>query len=471
MVPPEEGKVRFHDLDLPDPILHAIADLEFQYCSPIQGALLPDTINGSDATGQAQTGTGKTAAFLIAIFTRLTRNPLGGKRPNGTPRALILAPTRELALQIEADAKGLGKYIEISTLCVFGGMKYEQQKKALQTRRIDVIIATPGRLLDFKNQGILSLKSVEILVIDEADRMLDMGFMPDMRKIVYSTPHKDKRQTLFFSATVTPDVERLALQWTRKPVHVEIEPEKMAAETIHQRVYLVTQDEKFVVLWNLIKSKKLQRVIIFVNTREAARRVSERLYRYHIQSALLSGDLAQQKRIKVLERFRNGEIQALVATDVAARGIHIEDISHVVNYNMPQDPEHYIHRIGRTGRAGAEGTSISFACEEDSFYIPAIEALLGHSFEYDYPADSLLLPIPIEPRPLPRSQGSANRGKRKSKGGSNQRHRLRHNRSRSGQHKGGPPPKTGDTRRRRKRPPARNRNRSASQSGNQHAGS
>ncbi len=390
VVPEVEGMFRFHDLGLPIPIMHAISDLGFEYCTPVQAEILPKALSGSDVTGKAQTGTGKSAAFLINIYAHLLKKPIKGKRPQGAPRVLIMAPTRELVLQIEKDARGIGKYTRFRIQSILGGMQYDKQKQVLIKNPIDIMVATPGRLLDFQRQRILHLNKVEILVIDEADRMLDMGFIPDIRKIVHSTPHKNERQTMFFSATLKPEVERLAEQWTRKPVHVEIEPEHIAAESVRQLVYIVTADEKFALLMNLIVGQKLERVLVFVNRRDQTRRLSERLQRYKINCAILSGEVPQNKRIKTLENFRNGRVRVLVATDVAARGLHVEGISHVINFTLPTDPEDYVHRIGRTGRAGASGISVSFACEDDSFYIPAIEEYLGSSLVCEQPDEALL---------------------------------------------------------------------------------
>ena len=400
-VAPAEGKVRFHDMDLPGKIMHAIADLGFEYCTPIQAELLPKALKGSDTTGKAQTGTGKTAAFLINIYTQLLRKPLQGNRRPGVPRVLILAPTRELALQIEKDALDIGKHTDIKIQAVFGGLGYDKQKRALAEKIVDIIVATPGRLLDFQRQKLVRLYKVEILIIDEADRMLDMGFIPDVRKIVHSTPTKEKRQTMFYSATITKEVERLAEQWTRDPVHVEIEPEHVAAESVNQMVYTVTNDDKFPLLVNLILEQKLERVLVFTNRRDQTTRLADRLLRYGINCDVLSGDVPQNKRIRTLESFRNGGIRVLVATDVAARGLHVEGISHVINFTLPRDPEDYVHRIGRTGRAGATGISVSFACEEDSFYIPPIEEFMGEPLHCIQPDDKLLKLPPQDPLPTP----------------------------------------------------------------------
>ncbi|MGO9482572.1 MAG: DEAD/DEAH box helicase [Candidatus Kryptoniota bacterium] len=396
VVPPVEGKKRFIDFDLPVEVMHAISDLDFKYCTPIQAGILPKLLEGLDAAGRAQTGTGKTAAFLISIITFLLRNPL--KQPNHkAPRALILAPTRELVLQIKKDADGLSKYSGLQVAAVLGGIEYKQQKDILAAERIDIVVATPGRLLDFKRQGSIRLDKVEVLVIDEADRMLDMGFIPDVRQIIESTPPKTKRHTMLFSATLTPEVNRLASRWTREPSIVEIEPEQVVVKTIKQIFYLTTDLEKFKILYNLVAVRGLQRVMVFANRKDIARDLKDRLASHGINCALLSGDVEQGRRIKRLENFRSGQIKVLVATDVAARGIHVEGISHVVNFTLPENPEDYVHRIGRTGRAGASGISISFATETDSYSLPAIKKYLGEEIKSVYPEDDLLTPLP-EPK-------------------------------------------------------------------------
>ena len=401
------GKTRFHDLDLPDPVMHAIADLGFQYCTPIQAEILPSTLQGKDATGRAQTGTGKTAAFIITVISQMIQKPASSKRPTGTPRILVLAPTRELVLQIADEARALAKYTPFSVVNVFGGMDYEKQRKQLVSRKVDIVVATPGRLLDFKRRKDIDLGEVEVVIIDEADRMLDMGFIPDVRKIIYSTPHKSKRQTLLFSATLTPEVTRLTEQWTRSPVKVEIEPEQVAVDSVDQIVYIVTTDEKYALLYNIITHKNLERVIVFCNRKDETRRLAELLSRYQINCAILSGDVRQQTRIRTLDKFKAGKIRVLVATDVAGRGIHIEGMDHVINYTLPRDPEDYVHRIGRTGRAGSEGTSISFADEEDSFYIPAIEKLIGNDLPCIYPGEELLADLPPARKRDPSSSDKA----------------------------------------------------------------
>jgi ATP-dependent RNA helicase RhlB len=427
-VAPEEGKRRFHDFDLPDPIMHAIADLGFRYCTPIQSEILPSTLSGKDATGRAQTGTGKTAAFLITVFNHMMKHPRD-ERQTAAPRVLVLAPTRELVIQIAEEARALAKYTDFAIVNVFGGMDYEKQRRLLNGR-IDLVVATPGRLLDFQRQKDIQLKKVEILIIDEADRMLDMGFIPDVRRIVMSTPHKDRRQTLLFSATLTQEVSRLASQWTRDPVTVEIEPERVAVDTVEQLVYITTNEEKYALLYNIIIRKKLERVIVFCNRKDETRRLADLFTSHHIQCEILSGDVPQHKRIRTLESFKSGKIRILVATDVAGRGIHIDGMDHVINYTLPRDPEDYVHRIGRTGRAGAAGTSISFADEDDGFFIPAIEKLIGHELPCLQPEEEWLTPPP-PPKARPRRSAGDRRGGRDEEGAGGSEKTVRSRRRRS----------------------------------------
>jgi ATP-dependent RNA helicase RhlB len=394
VVPPADGKLRFSDLNVPVPVLHAIADLGFQYCTPIQQRVLKFTLAGHDAIGRAQTGTGKTAAFLLTILTDLLKNPPDEERYTGEPRALILAPTRELAMQIAKDAQSLAKYTELKIVTVLGGMDYDKQRRQLTEDFVDIVVATPGRLLDFAGKQDVFLDRVELLVIDEADRMLDMGFIPDVKRIVRMTPPKSSRQTLLFSATFTRDVINLSEQWTQNAVRVEIEPESVTTDTVEQIVYITTAEDKYSLLYNLITQNNLDRVMVFANRRDQTRKLADMLRDHRISCALLSGDVPQDKRIKTLENFREGKIKVLVATDVAGRGIHIEGVSHVVNFTLPEQTDDYVHRIGRTGRAGATGTSVSFACEDDAFMIPKIEEAIGRKLPSKYPEAELLLPIP-----------------------------------------------------------------------------
>ncbi len=391
VVEPQEGKTRFHDLDLPKALMHAIADLGFQYCSPIQAQVLPHTLDGFDAVGKAQTGTGKTAAFLLAAMNECLLNPIEEERYIAEPRVIVLAPTRELVMQIAKDAIDLAKYSGLQVVSLVGGMDYQKQLDKLNRGYVDIVAATPGRLIDFIQRGHINLGVVEVLVLDEADRMLDMGFIPQVRKIVRATPHREQRQTMLFSATFNYDVRNMIDSWMVDPVRIEIEPENVAANTVEQKVYMVSSEEKFTVLKNIIAGEGIKSIIVFANRRDQTRDVYDQLRKTGVNCGILSGEIAQQKRTKTLERFKSGELKVLVATDVAGRGIHIDDISHVVNYNLPEDPEDYVHRIGRTGRAGASGISISLACEDDAFMLPDIEALLGSKLNCEQPPAELLV--------------------------------------------------------------------------------
>lgn len=384
------GKTRFHDFPLDITLMHAIAESGFSYCTPIQAQVLGHTLRGRDAIGRAQTGTGKTAAFLISTISQLLETPTPDERYMGEPRALIIAPTRELVIQIAKDAEQLCKYCGLNVMSFVGGMEFDKQLRQLEARYCDILVATPGRLLDFHQRGEVHLDMVEVMVLDEADRMLDMGFIPQVRQIIRHTPHKRQRQTLLFSATFTEDVMNLAKQWTIDPAIVEIEPATVASDTVEQHVYAVASHDKYILLRNLIQQNRWPRVMVFANRKDEVRRIEERLRRDGIKAAQMSGDVAQNKRVRVLEDFRAGKLQVLVATDVAGRGIHIDDISHVINYTLPENPDDYVHRIGRTGRAGTEGVSISFAGEDDAFALPAIEALLGNKLDCEQPPEQLL---------------------------------------------------------------------------------
>jgi ATP-dependent RNA helicase RhlB len=390
VVEPQEGKTRFHDLGLREELMRGIADIGFEYCSPIQASILPHTLQGHDAIGKAQTGTGKTAAFLITIFNDLLCHPPETERFIGEPRALVIAPTRELVMQIAADAEQLAKYTGLKVATLIGGMDYQKQLNRLSNHVVDLVVATPGRLLDFMGRRDLFLDHVETLVLDEADRMLDMGFIPQVKRIVRATPPKANRQTLLFSATFTQDIINLSQQWTYEPITVEIEPEHVATDTVDQKVYLVSSEQRFRVLSNLLRSEACTSVIVFANRRDQVRRLHERLRKSGVSAGILSGEIPQAKRTRTLEDFKSGKLKVLVATDVAGRGIHVDGVSHVVNYNLPEDPEDYVHRIGRTGRAGASGVSISFASEDDAFLLPDLEALLGSALECTHPPEELL---------------------------------------------------------------------------------
>lgn len=390
---PANGEARFQDFDLPEPVMLAIQDLGFKRCTPIQQQVLARVQSGGNIAGRAQTGTGKTAAFLVCIFSRFLADGERetGRKP-GAPRALVLAPTRELVLQIAKDAKALGKYTPFRCAAVYGGMDFERQRRELEEKPIDLVAATPGRLLDFKGRGVLDLRRVEVLVIDEADRMLDMGFIPDVRRIIRATPPNDKRQTMLFSATLTREVLRLASQWMPNPEICEVEPEQVAVETVKQIVYAVNSRDKFNLLCNLLAGENMERVLVFGNRRDTTFKLARNLERAGIRCRHLSGAVPQAKRLQVLDGFRRGSVRVVVATDVAGRGIHVDNISHVINYDCPYEPEDYVHRIGRTGRAGLAGVSISFACEEESFVIPEIEEYIGKPLKCVVPEPGLLEP-------------------------------------------------------------------------------
>ena len=377
----------------------AIDQLGFEFCTPIQAQSLVHTLAGHDVTGKAQTGTGKTAAFLITIINDLLSNPIEEKRYLAEPRALVVAPTRELAIQIASDAAKLTACCDLHTVTLVGGEDYQKQNRALDAKPVDLVVATPGRLLDFVSNDNLYLGLIELLVLDEADRMLDMGFIPQVRQIVARTPRKDCRQTLLFSATFTPEIAELTTRWAMDPIMVEVEPEKVAADAVDQVVYLVTTAAKYNLLYQLVTQPEVEKVMVFSNRRDQVRRLADNLYRNGIDCGLLSGEIAQNKRIRTLEDFKSGKLKVLVATDVAGRGLHIDDVTHVINYTLPEEPEDYVHRIGRTGRAGAVGTSISFACEEDSFLLPAIEEKLGQKLECTHPGEGLLETPPAFSRP------------------------------------------------------------------------
>lgn len=415
----EPETVSFDSFDIEQPLRDAIAKLGFEFCTPIQAQSLVHTLAGHDVTGKAQTGTGKTAAFLITIINDLLTNPIEEDRFLAEPRALIIAPTRELAIQIAADSVQLTEFTDLHTVTLVGGEDYQKQIRALDAKPVDIVVATPGRLLDFVSNDKLYLGLVELLVLDEADRMLDMGFIPQVRQVVARTPKRECRQTLLFSATFTPEIVELGSRWAMDPIMVEVEPEQVAAEAVNQIVYLVTTADKYNLLYNLITEPESKKVLVFSNRRDQVRRLADNLYRNGINCGALSGEIPQNKRIRTLDAFKTGKLRVLVATDVAGRGLHIRDVTHVVNYTLPEEAYDYVHRIGRTGRAGAVGTSISFACEEDSFLLPAIEEKLGHKLDCIHPEEDLLERAPgfvreVQSRPRPDNRGnSRSRGSRR----------------------------------------------------------
>jgi ATP-dependent RNA helicase RhlB len=386
--------------DLPDEVRWGLAEAGFVFATPIQEKTLPIALAGRDVAGQAQTGTGKTAAFLITIFSRLLRKPRPGAARG--PRALVVAPTRELVMQIRDDAELLGRHTGLSTLAVFGGIDYRLQREAVK-KVPDLLVGTPGRLLDYEQQGATTFADVEILVIDEADRMFDMGFIRDLRRILRRCPPYHRRQTLLFSATLSHRVMELAYEHTNQAEKLEVEPERVGAHGIKELLYHVSAREKFRLLLGLLESEGGKRVLIFVNRRTTAAELVRGLSANGYPTRALAGNIPQDRRMKILTDFKEGRLAVLVATDVASRGLHIEGVSHVINYDLPQDPEDYVHRIGRTGRAGAQGTAVSFACDDYVFSLDSIQKLIGRDVPVEWPPETLFRSGKLAQAPRPPS--------------------------------------------------------------------
>ncbi len=378
--------LRFSDLHLSPDLQRGIEEAGFTYCTPIQSSTLPIALEGRDVAGQAQTGTGKTAAYLIALYHYLETHPaLESSQPG--PRALILAPTRELAVQIHKDAELLGKHLPFALGLAFGGTDYEKQRRQLAAG-VDVLIGTPGRVIDFLKQRVYSFRGVQVAVLDEADRMFDLGFIKDIRFVLRRLPDREKRLNLLFSATLSYRVMELAYEHMNDPELIRINPDKLVVDRVRQQIYFPSNEEKLPLLVTLLKRMNATRTMVFVNTRRGADRVRDRLVRNGIEAAALSGDVPQRKRLKMLKDFQTGVLPVLIATDVASRGLHVPDVSHVFNYDLPQDAEDYVHRVGRTARAGASGEAVSFGCEDYVTSLPDIEEYIGRkipvaTFEHD----------------------------------------------------------------------------------------
>jgi ATP-dependent RNA helicase RhlB len=368
----------FTNFDLHPLLQQGLDDSGFTRCTPIQEMTLPLALAGRDVAGQAQTGTGKTCAFLVALMNRLLTTPAVAERKDSDPRALVIAPTRELAIQIEKDARAIGRHTGLRSALIYGGVDYDKQRQQLKDG-CDIIIATPGRLLDYHKQGVFSLNSVEVMVIDEADRMFDLGFIKDVRFIFRKLPPREQRQVLLFSATLSHRVLELAYEHMHEAEKLVVESDNVTADKVRQLVYFPAKEEKMPLLLNLIDRHKPSRSIIFVNTKAAAERITERVKRHGCRVGAISGDVPQLKRQKLLQRFQDGQLDILVATDVAARGLHIPAVSHIFNYDLPHEAEDYVHRIGRTARLGAEGDAISFACDLYAMSLPDIETYIGQS--------------------------------------------------------------------------------------------
>jgi ATP-dependent RNA helicase RhlB len=367
----------FESFALAPPLMQGIRDAGFRYCTPIQAQTLPLALSGRDVAGQAQTGTGKTAAFLVAMYQALLTHPAPANRNATSIRALIVAPTRELAVQIHHDAEILGRHTGFKQVVVYGGVDYDKQRRQLEDG-IDVLIGTPGRLIDYFKQHIFDMRHAQVLVLDEADRMFDLGFIADIRYLLRRLPHPEKRQSMLFSATLSHRVLELAYEHMNNPELVRIEPDKMTVDRVRQIMYYPAMEEKLPLLIGLLRQYEARRTMIFVNTKRVAERLESTLKANGLHAQALSGDVPQNKRLKFLRDFHNGDLAVLIATDVASRGLHIPDVSHVFNFDLPQDAADYVHRIGRTARAGTDGDAISFACEEFAVSLPEIEAYLGH---------------------------------------------------------------------------------------------
>ncbi len=374
-------KTRFEDFDLPDQIQAGLNDAGFEYCTPIQAEVLPISLLGKDVAGQAQTGTGKTIAFLVTILSRLLALP---KQKSGIPSALIVAPTRELALQIYEDAEILVRHTEFTLAQVVGGIDYRRQAEKLK-EGADIVICTPGRIIDYFKQGIFKTKGIKFVVIDEADRLLDLGFAKDTRYILRKLPHYEKRQSMLFSATLSYRVLALTYEYMNLPEFISVTPEDITVEGVEQVLFHVGMKEKFPLLLGLLEKEDWSRVLIFANTKACVENLSRRLKRNGLPAEGITGDVPQRKRLRLMENFKEGRTKILVATDVASRGIHVEDISHVINYDLPQDVENYVHRIGRTARAGKTGRALSLACEEFVYHLEPLEEMLDYKIPVLWP--------------------------------------------------------------------------------------
>ncbi len=389
MSDPHTNSVTFASLGLKPQVMQGVTQAGFVTCTPIQAQTLPIALAGRDVAGQAQTGTGKTAAFLVALYQTLLSHPAPPGRQSTSVRALIVAPTRELAVQIHRDALTLGAHTGLRHTVVFGGIDYEKQRQQL-AGGCEVLIGTPGRLIDYFKQHVFDLKFAQVLVLDEADRMFDLGFIADIRYLLRRLPPPERRQSMLFSATLSQRVLELAYEHMNNPETVRIEPDKMTVDRVRQLIYYPSMEEKVPLLIGLLHQSEAHRTMVFVNTKRAAERLEAVLKANGFNAQALSGDVPQNKRLRFLRDFHDGGLAVLIATDVASRGLHIPDVSHVFNFDLPQDPPDYVHRIGRTARAGAEGDAISFACEEYAVSLPDIESYLGHKIPFAPIAPELL---------------------------------------------------------------------------------
>src|SRR6202161_3386993 len=392
------SSMTFGSLPLTPSVAQGIVDAGFTYCTPIQAQTLPIALQGRDVAGQAQTGTGKTAAFLVALFQWLVSKPAPASRHAQSIRALVVAPTRELAVQIHKDAAVLGKHTGLRIAVVFGGTDYEKQRQIVADG-VDVLIGTPGRIIDYFKQHVFDLRHVQVLVLDEADRMFDLCFIADIRFILRRLPKPEHRQSMLFSATLSQRVLELAYEHMNHPHPVRIEPDKVTIDRVRQVIYFPSMEEKIPLLIGLLRESEAHRTMVFVNTRRRAERLEAALRANGFHAQALSGDVPQKKRLQFLRQFHEGELAVLIATDVASRGLHIPDVSHVFNFDLPQDARDHVHRIGRTARAGADGDAISFGCEEFAISLPDIESYIGHKIPVATISPELLAPLEAAPPP------------------------------------------------------------------------
>jgi ATP-dependent RNA helicase RhlB len=411
--------IRFDSFDLDQRILDGLNDAGFVYCTPIQAETLPIALAGQDVAGQAQTGTGKTAAFLVAAMQRLLRDAVAADEGTAArqPRVVILAPTRELAVQIHKDAVVIGRHTGFRLGLVYGGTGYQQQRDEVAAG-VDILIGTPGRLIDYFKQRVFDFKSVEVVVLDEADRMFDLGFIKDIRFVLRRMPPPSARLGMLFSATLSYRVIELAYEHMNDPQMVEIAPDQITADRVTQSCYMVGNEEKIPLLIGMIRGFPDGRIMVFVNTKRQGERVWGYLEGNGIRAAMLSGDVPQKKRLRLLKEFQDGELPVMVATDVAARGLHIPGVSHVINFDLPDDAEDYVHRIGRTARAGEAGDAISFVCETYAFCLPDIEAYIGAKIPVLAVDDSLLAEVDANSRVrIPRRPRDERGGRSGGRGG------------------------------------------------------
>jgi len=422
MTDPSSAPVTFASFGLAPQVMDGIRQAGFVTCTPIQAQTLPIALAGRDVAGQAQTGTGKTAAFLVAIYHSLLTRPASAQRQPTSVRALIVAPTRELAVQIHHDALTLGAHTGLRQLVVFGGIDYEKQRTQLAAG-CEVLIGTPGRLIDYFKQHVFDLRHAQVLVLDEADRMFDLGFIADIRYILRRLPHPERRQSMLFSATLSQRVLELAYEHMNNPELVRIEPDKMTVDQVRQLMYYPSMEEKVPLLIGLLHQSEAVRTMVFVNTKRTAERLEATLKANGFEAQALSGDVPQNKRLRFLRDFHDGKLAVLIATDVASRGLHIPDVSHVFNFDLPQDAADYVHRIGRTARAGAEGDAISFACEEYAVSLPDIESYVGHKIPFSPIAPELLAQGVVTAAPIHRHRPLHAGGRRHGGGGGGGRER------------------------------------------------